>query len=71
MKNFRVGITADFKTTAAGLLEPALAETFDQHSFITYDFVETQGKTVAPHEIAELDAMLQSLRERWAVLAQG
>jgi hypothetical protein len=26
---FRVGISADFKTTAEGLLEPVLAERFD------------------------------------------
>jgi hypothetical protein len=45
---FQIGITPDFLTHAAGLLEPALAEIFDPASGVKYDWMpDTAGVGVA------------------------
>ena len=46
--SFQVGITPDFRTLAAGLLEPALAEVFHPASQVNYDWMpDTAGVGVA------------------------
>lgn len=55
---FRVGISSDFKTDAAGLLEPVLVELFDPLPYVTYDFFETRSEVVTPAEIAAFDALI-------------
>lgn len=55
---FRVGVSADFKTTAAGLLEPVLEEMFGPLPYVTWDFFENKERLVAPNEIKDLDAII-------------
>lgn len=57
-KAFRVGVTADFKSTAAGHLEPALEEVFGPLPFVTWEFFENRDRLVAPDEIAGFDAVI-------------
>jgi phosphoglycerate dehydrogenase-like enzyme len=61
---FRVGISPDFKTEAAGLLEPVLDEIFAPLPYVAYDFFDTQAPVVAPDEIADYDAVI-TLRPRF------
>lgn len=61
---FRVGISPDFKTEAAGLLEPVLDEIFAPLPYVAYDFFNTQAPVVAPDEIADYDAVI-TLRPRF------
>jgi phosphoglycerate dehydrogenase-like enzyme len=63
---FRVGISPDFKTEAAGLLEPVLDEIFGPLPHVAYDFFETKTIVVAPDEIENYDAVI-TLRPRFAV----
>jgi len=55
---FRVGISPDFKTEGAGLLEPVLAEIFDPLPYLKYDFFTTADEIVTPQEIAAYDAVI-------------
>ncbi len=80
MAKFRVGVSADFKTRAANLLEPVLAEKFDPIPEIEYEFMPELKPTVTPDQIAGYDAILSlSVRmppesfagvERLAVIAR-
>lgn len=55
---FRIGISADFKTTAAGLLEPVLAERFDPHPEIEYEFMAEFKEKVTPDQVEDYDAVI-------------
>lgn len=55
---FRIGITADFKTTAKGLLEPALAEHFDPLPEVEYEFMPELKVEVTPEQIKGYDAVI-------------
>jgi len=63
---FRVGISPDFKTEAAGLLEPVLDEVFGPLPHVAYDFFETKTIVVAPDEIENYDAVI-TLRPRFTI----
>lgn len=77
---FRVGISADFRTTAEGLLEPVLAERFDPQPELEYEFMAEIKDEVTPDQIRDYDAVItlhprytvDSLRgvERLAVIAR-
>ncbi len=62
---FHVGISPDFKTEAAGLLDPVLDEIFGPLPYVEYDFFDTQAAVVAPSEIEDCDAVI-TLRPRFA-----
>jgi D-3-phosphoglycerate dehydrogenase len=76
----RVGISADFGTTAQGLLEPVLAERFDPTPGLEYEFMAELKDEVTPDQIRDYDAVItlhprytaDSLRgaERLAVIAR-
>ncbi len=60
---FRIGISADFKTTAPGRLEPALRSLIDPLPHVSYgEFAPTgqdeAGPYVTPADIADFDAVL-------------
>jgi phosphoglycerate dehydrogenase-like enzyme len=55
---FRVGVSVDFTTEAAGLLEPVLDEIFGPLSFIKHEFFDFQEEAVAPEEVASYDAVI-------------
>jgi phosphoglycerate dehydrogenase-like enzyme len=55
---FRVGISADAKTEAPGLLEPVLDEIFGPLPYVEYGFFECRGEIVMPGEIASYDAVI-------------
>lgn len=55
---FRVGVTADFRTEASGLLEPVLAEQFAPLPAIEYEFMPELRPEVAPAQIAGYDAVI-------------
>jgi phosphoglycerate dehydrogenase-like enzyme len=55
---FRVGVSVDFKTEAARLLEPVLDEIFGPLSYIEYEFFDFQKEAVAPDEVASYDAAI-------------
>jgi phosphoglycerate dehydrogenase-like enzyme len=77
---FRVGISADFKTAAEGLLEPVLAERLDPQPELEYEFMAEFKEEVTPDQIRDYDAVItlqprytaDSLRgvERLAVMAR-
>ena len=55
----RVGISADFKLEAEGVLEPVLAEYFDSERAIEYDYFHGEaGVAVKPEHISNFDALL-------------
>jgi len=58
MQPYYIGISPDFRTAAAGLLEPVLTEILDPLPHIEYGYFETEGDTVAAHEIAHCDAVI-------------
>lgn len=58
-----IGISADFKTDAAGRLEPVLAELVDPLPHVVYDYFAASGsgpngRYVTPADIAPFDAVL-------------
>ncbi|MFB0547087.1 MAG: dehydrogenase, partial [Anaerolineae bacterium] len=55
---FRVGISPDFKTEAAGLLEPVLDEIFGPLPYVEYDFLEKKEEVITPDEIENYDAAI-------------
>lgn len=77
---FRIGVSPDFKTNAAGLLEPVLAEMLEPLPHVSWDFFQMHGKEVLPDEIVGYDALLTLLaritpeslagNERLAVIAR-
>ncbi len=52
---FRVGVTADFRTQAAGLLEPALAEVLPG---VAWEFLPDTGESVTPQALDRCDAVI-------------
>lgn len=62
---FRVGISPDFKTEAAGLLDPVLDEILGPLPYVAYDFFDVQTALVTPDEIENYDAVI-TLRPRFA-----
>ena len=61
---FRVGISPDFTTEAAGLLDPVVEEILGPLPYVEYDFFHHEQKIVAPDEIADFDAVI-TLRPRF------
>jgi len=61
---FRVGISSDFKTEAAGLLDPVVEELLGPLPYVEYDFFYNEEPVVAPDEIAGYDAVI-TLRPRF------
>ena len=55
---FQVGITPDFRTHAAGLLEPALAEVFDPASHLNYDWMPDTAGVGAAEVLDRYDAVI-------------
>lgn len=56
---FRVGISPDFKTAAAGALDPVLESVFDPLPYVIYDDYESPAdEPVAPEAIADYDAVI-------------
>jgi phosphoglycerate dehydrogenase-like enzyme len=58
---FRIGVSPDFQTNAAGLLEPVLDEMLAPLPHVTWDFFPMRGKEVYPDEIVGYDALLTLL----------
>jgi phosphoglycerate dehydrogenase-like enzyme len=56
-REFWVGISPDFKTTATGLLEPVLREVFSPYPFIRCEFFQ-KTQQVTPDMIAGYDAVI-------------
>jgi phosphoglycerate dehydrogenase-like enzyme len=77
---FRIGVSPDFQTHAAGLLEPVLAELLAPLPHVTWDFFAMHSNEVLPEEIVGYDALLTLLaritpeslagNERLAVIAR-
>ncbi len=77
---FRVGVSADFTTRAAGLLEPTLRAIFDPLPWLEWEYFAQETRVVAPEIIAGYDAVISlSVRypaetlaraERLAVIAR-
>ena len=55
---FRVGITADFRTEASGLLEPVLAEQLGPLPTVEYEFMPELLPEVTPAQIQGYDAVI-------------
>jgi D-3-phosphoglycerate dehydrogenase len=55
---FRVGVTADFRTEASGLLEPVLAEQLAPLPAIEYEFMPELRPDVTPAQIQDYDAVI-------------
>jgi phosphoglycerate dehydrogenase-like enzyme len=55
---FRVGISADFKVEATGLMEPVLEEMFDPLAYVKYEFFDFKEEVVGPKEIENYDAVI-------------
>jgi len=55
---FRVGVTADFRTEASGLLDPVLAEQFAPLPTIECEFMPELVKEVTPAQIQDYDAVI-------------
>jgi len=58
MGTFRVGVSGDFTTRAAGLLEPTLRELFDPLSWLEWEYFAAESGIVAPEQIAGYDAIV-------------
>ena len=55
---FRVGITADFRTEASGLLDPVLAEQLGPLPTVEYEFMPELLPEVTPAQIQDYDAVI-------------
>jgi phosphoglycerate dehydrogenase-like enzyme len=55
---FRVGVSADFTTRAAGLLEPTLREIFDPLPWLEWEYFPQETRVVAPETIADYDGIV-------------
>lgn len=58
---FRIGVSPDFQTHAAGLLEPVLAELLTALPNVSWDFFPMAGKEIQPEEIIGYDGLLTLL----------
>lgn len=58
MGTFRVGVSADFKTRAAGLIEPVLAEKFDPLPEIAWEFLPELTRELTPQQIEPYDGLI-------------
>ena len=70
-ETFRIGLSVDFSTQPALLLEPALDEVFGPFSFVEYDFFENKEAMVAPEEIKGFDAVITTGPQFAAVTFQA
>lgn len=57
-EKFRVGVSADFTTRAAGLLEPTLREIFDPLAWLEWEYFSQDSRIVTPEMIAGYDAVV-------------
>ncbi len=56
---FHIGVSSDFKTVAAGAIEPVLARILDPIPYIEYEFYDAPpGDPVSPETIAGYDAVI-------------
>lgn len=55
---FRVGISPDFDTQAAGLLDPVLAECLDPVPGVSHVRLKDEGLVATPRQLAEVDAVI-------------
>lgn len=56
---FRIGVSPDFQTAAAGLLEPVLAEMIEPLPHVTWEFFPMRDQQIVqPDEVAAYDALL-------------
>ena len=55
---FRVGVTADFRTEASGLLEPVLAEQLGPLPTVEYEFMPELRPEVTPAQLQDYDAVI-------------
>ncbi len=55
---FRIGVSADFTTRAAGLLEPTLHEIFDPLPWLSWEYFAQETRTVTPAMIAGYDGII-------------
>ncbi len=55
---FRVGVSADFTTRAAGLLEPTMREIFDPLPWLAWEYFPQDTRVIAPETIAGYDAVI-------------
>jgi phosphoglycerate dehydrogenase-like enzyme len=62
--SFVIGISADFKTEAPGLLEPILDEVFGPLPFVETRYFPIRDKVVAPDDIRSFDAVI-TLKHRF------
>ena len=61
---FRIGVSADFKSEAPGLLEPFLEQVFGPLPFVEHCFFPVEGKVVAAAHIMDFDAVI-TLKARY------
>lgn len=57
-EQFRIGISADFTTRAAGLLEPTVREIFYPMRPITYGYFGEGARVITPEMVAAYDAVI-------------
>ncbi len=55
---FRIGISADFKTETAGLLEPVLTEQLDRLPQVEYEFMSEFKPEMTPDQLRDYDAVI-------------
>ncbi len=58
MATFRVGVSGDFTTRAAGLLEPTLRDLFDPLPWIEWEYFSAESPIIAPEQIAGYDGIV-------------
>jgi len=58
MGTFRVGVSGDFTTRAAGLLEPTLRELFDPLPWLDWEYFSAESPIIVPEQIASYDAII-------------
>ncbi len=57
--HFRIGVSSDFKITAAGAIEPVLADKFDPLPHVAYEFYDSPpDQPVDPANLAAYDAVI-------------
>ncbi len=57
-EKFRVGVSADFTTRAAGLLEPTMRAIFDPLPWLAWEYFAQETRTVTPEMIAGYDGII-------------
>jgi phosphoglycerate dehydrogenase-like enzyme len=58
MGTFKVGVSGDFTTRAAGLLEPTLRDLFDPLPWLEWEYFAADSPLIAPEQIAGYDAIV-------------